>query len=261
MLDTVIKEDPVKIKNVLHIVKDFAKSELSRLNNPGLGKKNIPVGRADDSGKMLMQRSIKWLGPQPPVLKSREISKEEVSVTLLSHWSRKSKQSIEACRSKLEKVNGSAVLAVSKLLDSDKQLYTCQIPGVMVMTEHNLLSDFPERISSLMVRAISEDPDLGSRLFESDGLMKTPILIVQGEPQVLAEDTLEHVSSSVSFYPYVDVQKTSGRALLTLYIKDQNKSESAIVSGLIKGLNRAVQFADDNLPDASRSLIQTYLRQ
>ena len=39
MQDTVIKEDPVKIKNVLHIVKDFAKSELSRLNNPGLGKK------------------------------------------------------------------------------------------------------------------------------------------------------------------------------------------------------------------------------
>ena len=250
----------MKIQTALQVIQDFAKSELKRLKNPGLGKKNIPASKVEDPGKKLINRSIKWLGMQPPVLQSNQVNKEEISAILLSHWSGKSRQDIEGCGSKLEKVNGSAVLAVSKLLDNGKQLHTCQIPGVMVMSEHKLLSDFPERISTLMGRAITEDPKLGSRLYQSDGLMKTPILIIQGKPEVLSEDALEHISSSVSFYPYVDVQNTSGRALLTLYINDQNTSESAIVGSLIKGLGKAVQYADDNLPSASRSLIQTYLR-
>ncbi|MFK0571831.1 hypothetical protein [Endozoicomonas sp.] len=240
----------MKIQKSLQVLRDAAKARFDRL---GKTKKNIPLppnNGAENSGKTLFQRQAKMLGAQPPVLQSTETDKKEISMTLWSHWSGKTPKEVEKCYSQLEKVNGSVLLTIEQLLRDRHQVSACQVPGVLVRTKQNVFSDFANRLSVLLDKVLSEDTSLRDRIYQSDGVLKTPVLITRldNKESLMRSESLEAVSTGVYFYPYVDTASCSATSMLTLYIDDHNMSESALMNGLKEGLRKATHHADDNLP-------------
>ncbi len=171
-------------------------------------------------------------------------------MVLWSHWSGKTQKEVKACYSQLEKVNGSVLLTMEKLLGEGHQLHSCQIPGVLIMSSPYVLSDFPHRLSGLLDKALSKDLELRSQIYCSDGVLKTPILFVRRDfaETPMRLESLEKLSKGAAFYPYIDTTSRSDTSMLTIYVDDRHISEAALIEGLRGALRRAVQKADNNLP-------------
>lgn len=240
----------MKIQGPVQTITEAFKNQLNR-QGPNLGKKNIPSKNSNSKpDKPLSERKVKNLGINPPSFQSPLSEKKEISIALWAHWSGKNQEDVKASYAQLEKVNGSALLTIQKFIAEGNQVHACQIPGVIVLTEQGIFSDFLSRLSELLEKALSRDESLRNQIYQSDGILKTPIVItrISNEKAPMRSESVENVSSAVSFYPYADTAQRSDTSMLTLYINDLSGREPDLIKGLKEGLKKATEKADGNLP-------------
>lgn len=238
----------MKTPGPLQTLWNVVKSHFDHTDILVIGKKNIPVASARQ-GKVLHDRRMTTLGSNPPAFHDVPAGKEELSITLWSHWTGQPQEKVGAHCAQLEKVNGSALLTIRQLLSEGHKVYACQVPGVLVLTGQDVFSDWPGYIGERLEQAL-EDDALHDQICSSDGVLKTPILItwLDSEKPLMREESLEKLSSCVSFYPFVETARRSDTSMLTLYVEGQNMDDAALTKGLREGIKRAVHKADDNLP-------------
>ena len=244
------KDGGMKTPGPLHAAWSAVKSHFDHTDKPDTGKKSIPVARAiGEQGKALLDRRMKTLGSNPPTFHDVPLEKEELSIALWSHWTGQPQEKVRAHCSQLEKVNGSALLTIRQLLSEGHKVYSCQVPGVLVLTGKDVFSDLPGYICKRLDHAL-EGAALHDRIWSSDGVLKTPIMIAwfDNEKPLMRKESLERLSSCISFYPFVETAKRSDTSMLTLYVDGQNMDDAALTKGLRQGIKRAVHKADDNLP-------------
>ena len=238
----------MKIPGPLLTAWDVVKSHFDHTDKLVIGKKSIPVASAGQ-GKVLLDRRMKTLGSNPPVFHDVPPEKEELSIALWSHWTGQPQEKVRAHCAQLEKVNGSALLTIRQLLSEGHKVYSCQVPGVLVLAGKDVFSDLPGYICERLEHAL-DGAALHDRIWSSDGVLKTPILIawLDDEKPLMRQESLEKLSSCISFYPYVETAKRSDTSMLTLYVDGENMDDAALTKGLREGIKRAVHKADDNLP-------------
>lgn len=240
----------MKAPGPLQTAWSVVKGRFDHTDKPATGKKSIPVGDAPEvQGKALLDRRMKALDSNPPAFSGAPPEKEDLSIALWSHWTGKPQEEVGTHCSQLEKVNGSALLTIRQLLSEGHRVYSCQVPGVLILTGKEVFSDLPGYICERLDKAL-EDAALQSQICDSDGLLKTPVLItcLDIEKPPMRSESLEKLSSCISFYPFAETARRSDTSMLTLYVNGQNMSDSALTKGLHKGIKRAVHKADDNLP-------------
>ena len=191
-----------------------------------------------------------YLSVYPPAFQQQTTDKEKISTSLWSHWSGKSKESVAGAFSQLQKVNGATLLTIQRLLKEEKQVISCQFPGLLISISQGVFSHFPTYVSDLLEKAISVDKTLRHQIIQSDGLLKTPILITRNTHRVtiMRPESLIPLTSSICFYPYVETAQCSDGSMLTLYINDSIINEADLIRGLRKGLIKAVKTANALLP-------------
>lgn len=197
--------------------------------------------------------------PSVTLQANKQANRLELTNTLLQHWTGKDLTDISKQNKKaIQNLNSAAMMAFASLNKHEQTLATCDLPNCVVSDAGNK----PESIAitqSLIAEVAQRHPDLAEKIQQSDGLLKNPILIapLPSEALLAPEDAKKLKKSGVLYYPRVDVNGTAANAVTTIYLPDVNTvSKEALIKGIAKGLELALQRAEALIPDESRVTAQ-----
>ncbi|MET4694089.1 hypothetical protein [Endozoicomonas lisbonensis] len=246
------------------------------------GTRHIPEGiRFDRAGKSLRQRKVaknpvKKLflrvkarllkldkpsktqsGPVIPERKSvmfaEKMNREQLTEALLFEWTGKKLSSFPKDQRKaVDNLNSFSMTAFKKLLEQGDTLSTTEIPNCVVCSKPG--SQFPERAQELLSEVLTKYPDLKTKIERSDGLFKTPVMIAE-EPEeaLLNPEELQRQKAGVSYYPRIETGDVSLSSATTLFIPNEVKNHKQAVKSLAKALERAIDRAEQIVPEESRA--------
>jgi hypothetical protein len=183
-----------------------------------------------------------------------------ITAELLMHWTGKDADYLEKNKKTITNLNSSAMLAFSTLLKEGAKLTTTPLPNCLISSKTRD-SKFEGNVQQLLKDVIKSNPELESKIKNSPGLFKTPILISHKiKSKVQVPDDIEdiqiqeeQISSGIEYYPQIDTKNTASNSVTTLYLPDiKNKNRDKLIQGLEKALNKAVDRAEDLIPIESK---------
>ncbi len=237
----------MRIQSTPRLLKS-ALGALKKLKNKSIGKKNIPSSNnAVYNGKKLAERSIQKLADFPTITAGK--SSNEIFVTFWSHWSGQTPEALKEAGS-LTKVTGAALLAIKSAVKYGDQMSACNAPGILIRSSQAANAPFKDDITVAVNNVLAEHQPLHHLLHESDGVLKTPVVItpLTDENRGKLSEAHEKIASGIYFDPRIVTKGVSATAMRTLYVDTSKMSPKKLEKGLKKGLQHAVTHANKELP-------------
>ena len=150
----------------------------------------------------------------------------------------------------LTKVAGAALLAMRSVVKSSERLSACTTPGVLIRSGQVADDSFLSEIITAVHNVLAKNPRLDRLIQESDGVLKTPVVITSltSENQNTLSGAHVKIAKGVYFDPQIVTSHGTASSMRTVYVDTAKIKTSALEKGLKRGLKRSLNHANDALP-------------